>query len=305
MSLSSSTPPQRLIKAVGHVALYVTDLDSAVAHATSILGLREVTRTADASFLTCDVRHHSLEYRQADVVALDHVGLQAYDRDAMTAVEQRLRTDDIPFVTVTEAGIAEAIRFEGPAGHVFEVYAEIERSEPEWYPTNGVRPQRFGHVTLKADDVAPTEAFLERILGFRVSDRVDEGLGTWLRCSEAHHSLAVLRGGNGIHHYSFDVEHVGELARFADRLSVTGQRLVYGPGRHGVGKNIFTYHRDANGVLVEHVADLERIDDEESHVPGLWPNDPDMENLWGPLPNDPEFNDWCIPLVSLSDARRA
>lgn len=288
------------IRAVGHVALRVVDLDAAVEHATAILGLRESLRVGGSVFLTCSRRHHCLEYIGADRVALDHVGLEARGPDAVRDLSERLREAGITVERWSEPGVVDAIRFEGPAGHVFELYGRMDRDQPAWYPTSGLHGRRFSHVTLKSDDVAETEIFLRRMLGFKVSDRVANGVGSWLRCNDDHHSLAVMRGGNGIHHYAFEVNHIGEVQRLGDLLAAHDKRLVFGPGRHGVGNNIFAYHYDPNRVLVEIIAELERIHD-ETHQPREWADDPRMENLWGPQPEDPDFNGRWVGLVRLDE----
>ena len=42
-----------------------------------------------------------------------------------------------------------------------------------------------------------------------------------------------------------------ELARLADALGRDGRGLAWGPGRHGAGDNVATYHTDPSGVPIE------------------------------------------------------
>jgi hypothetical protein len=42
-----------------------------------------------------------------------------------------------------------------------------------------------------------------------------------------------------------------------DTLSLAGYKLLWGPGRHGIGHNLFTYHRAPNGLITELFADSE------------------------------------------------
>ena len=53
-------------------------------------------------------------------------------------------------------------------------------------------------------------------------------------------------------------------------LARNGGRFIWGPGRHGAGQNIFTYHFDPAGAIVEYSADIYRVWDEATYVPGRW-----------------------------------
>ncbi len=55
-----------MIKAVGHVGLQVPNLDRSVQWATTVMGLREVTREGGTAYLTHGGVHHSLQYVEAD-----------------------------------------------------------------------------------------------------------------------------------------------------------------------------------------------------------------------------------------------
>jgi len=285
-----------VIADVGHIALRVPDVDVCVDYAQRILGLREVERVGGAASLTCDQLRMRVRYLPGDSPALDHIGLVATSRGALEELAVRLGRAGI--ATTTEslgAGIDEALRFYGPDGHAFAVYAKPVRDQPDWYPTAGLRPTRFGHITLTAPDISVTEEFLVEMMGFRVSDRIVPGIGSWLRCSTEHHVLAVLQGPvGGLHHYAFDVEDLAGLGRLGDLLAGHDERLIFGPGRHGPGNNLFTYHLDPAGICVEVCADMQKIFDDETHVPGAWPATAETENLWGALAPD-GFDDLCAP----------
>ena len=49
-----------MISAIGHVALRVPNLDDSVRWATTVMGLREVARESNTSYLTHGGQHHSL-----------------------------------------------------------------------------------------------------------------------------------------------------------------------------------------------------------------------------------------------------
>ncbi len=285
-----------MIADVGHIALQVPDVDACATYAEEVLGLREVERVEGAAWLTCDRLRSRVRYLPGPAPALDHIGLIAESRHALDEIAGRMDAAGIPTrVAPCGPGIDEALHVTGPDGHAFAIYAEPVRDQPAWYPTNGLRPTRFGHITMTAPDIALTEAFLVDLLGFRVSDRIVPGIGSWMRCSTEHHVLAVLQGPTaGLHHYAFDVEDLSGLGRLGDLMAGNGRRLIFGPGRHGPGNNLFTYHLDPAGICVEVCADMEKVFDDETHVPGAWPATPESENLWGPLA-PAGFDDLCAP----------
>jgi catechol 2,3-dioxygenase len=285
-----------VIADLGHIALRVEDLGASLDHAREILGLREVERLGDVAHLTCDRAHTRVRYTGGAAPALEHVGLVAEGPAALEELARRLDREGIIYESGRSGSeVDDALLFAGPDGHRFEVYATVRRDQPAWYPTEGLRPTRFGHVTLTAPDISVTESFLVDVLGFRVSDRIVPGIGTWLRCSSEHHVLAVLRGPTpGLHHYAFDVEDLSALGRLGDILAGHGRSMIFGPGRHGPGNNLFTYHLDPSGSCVEVCADMEKVLDDKGREIREWEATVETENLWGALA-PPGFDDLCTP----------
>jgi hypothetical protein len=88
--------------------------------------------------------------------------------------------------------------------------------------------------------------------------------------------------------------------RAMDRLSEQGIGLIWGPGRHGPGHNLFTYHLDPDGHIIELFAGIDRMSHEgqgyfdprpwHTHRPQhpmVWnPADLGAANRWGVPPPD-------------------
>lgn len=290
-----------MIKAIGHVALQVPNLDDSVGWATTVMGFREVSRdrAAGTVYLTHGGVHHSLLYVQAEEGALDHVALEAQDAKALRAVRDRLAKHGVPIVSesVEELGVDEAIRFRGPAGHLFEVFTGMAEDQPR-HTGRGVQPRKFGHPMLKAENTRETQHFLETVLDFRLSDDVGDGTLLFLRCNPDHHGVGIVKGGEGLHHYAWEVENLGVLGQLGDVLEKNNGRFLWGPGRHGAGGNLFTYHLDPAGCVVEYYADLIKIYDEANYRPGAWVmSDYRFANLWGPGVPGHEFFEAGAPLA--------
>jgi catechol 2,3-dioxygenase-like lactoylglutathione lyase family enzyme len=212
------------------------------------------------------------------------VSLEAHDGNALEALHARLRERGIPIVSTepAETGLGQAIRFKAPAGHVIEVFAGME-SAGTLHTGAGVQPRKFGHPMLTCEDTRDTVALFLDVLGFRLSDDVGDGTLVFMRCNPDHHGVGVGLGPRaGLNHYAWGVEDIGILGRLGDVLARNGATFIWGPGRHGAGENIFTYHFDPAGCIVEYYADLYQVWDERTYEPGQWSlDDPRFANLWG------------------------
>src|ERR1700739_3086372 len=193
------------ISAVGHVAIQVRDLEAAVEHATTVMGLRVTNSSQDRVELTHGREHHSLQYIRSDVDAFDHVGLEASGSDALQEIRARLTARGMPLLS--EAPLDEAIEdgfaFEAPGGFVFEVYTGMPKDEP-FFVSSGVKPIKFGHVNFAVEDPEALLEVLLEVLDFRISDRFRGGAFT--RCNVEHHGIGVLRGPGVLAHHAWGVE---------------------------------------------------------------------------------------------------
>jgi len=272
----------RYVKRMGHVALCVPDLDASVAWATTVLGLRESERVDGRAYLTHGSCHHSLEYVAAERAGLEHVAMEAHDEAALDALAQALDEHRIAHDETTERAVRRALRFRGPEGHLFEVFAGMACDEPSFTAT-GVPTRRFGHPTITCEDTDEARRLFEEVLDFRLSDEIGDGLLFFLRCNAEHHGVGIQKGRAGLNHYAWGVESLAMLGLLGDTLADHDGRFLWGPGRHGAGRNLFTYHFDPAGAVVEVYADMLHVLDEAAYVPGKWPLDDHRgQNLWGP-----------------------
>jgi catechol 2,3-dioxygenase len=286
-------------KCLGYISLAVTDLEAATDNAEHVLGLRRVHSEAGRRYFSSNDRQVELVLSSATRPALLAVGLEATNEDSFGLLTTRLSKANIKFFEERSVypGVANLVRFFLPSGHPVELHSTAGETDQSFYPTSGVRPRRLGHALLKVDDISNVEAFLTEILSFRVSDRGVGGEIVWLRCSEIHHSINLLQGPPGLHHYAWEVDEWAVFKQLGDVLRGHHSRLVWGPGRHGPGNNLFTYHADSTGALVEYFADILRIENEETYQWRDWSDVPEWNNIWGPLPPD-NFRDYGVGLAT-------
>jgi catechol-2,3-dioxygenase len=188
------------------------------------------------------------------------------------------------------------LTFEDTKGTVMEVFREREPT-PQRFPEKGIVPLKLGHVAFNVVGVKQASDFYCDVLGFRVSDWMADFF-VFLRCSPDHHTINLVDSkGNKMHHIAFELRNWGHLQTACDFLARHGYPLIWGPGRHGIGHNLFAYHRNPDGQIVELFAELDRIHDEDlgyyeprpwhkdsPQKPKVWAKDPSAANIWGIMP---------------------
>lgn len=140
------------------------------------------------------------------------------------------------------------------------------------------------HVTVTSTDMAGMENFYAAKLGFAVSDRVrnDKGQVTtcFLRSNHEHHTLAIfLKSEAGLDHHSYEAGEWITIRDWADHLGGMRIPIVWGPGRHGPGNNLFIFIKDTDGNMIEISAELEVVHDRPVKE---WKHEPYTLNMWGP-----------------------
>jgi catechol 2,3-dioxygenase len=284
-------------KALGYVAFQVPDLDAAVSEAQMVHGLRVTHSDRGVAYLSSNDRYFELILKASPRAGFDRIGLEATNEASFDLLRERLSAAEVKYSEVQQPhpGIAKALRFTAPFGHLFELHTPADKLSESFYPTVGTRPRCLSHALLKVEDISRVEDFLTEVLSFRVSDRALNGEIVWLRCSPVHHTINLTLGPNGLHHYAWEVEDWSDFKRLADTLRGHQRQLVWGPGRHGPGKNLFTYHADTTGTLVEYFTDILRVENEETYQWKDWSDISEWNNVWGPLP-PANFREYGVPL---------
>jgi catechol 2,3-dioxygenase len=284
-----------VISEVGYVAIRVKDLQASERFAIDICGLFVTDRGDDYVACSHGPQHHSLQYIRSDENAFDHIGLVARDAESLATVRSRIEEAGHPVVSdgPLTNGVEDGFAFEAPGGFVIAVYTRMATVDVP-FPGAGVRPSRLGHANFfAADHDALRDLFID-LLDFRVSDLIP--IGTFMRCNVDHHGIGVFQGAGVLHHYAWEVPTAIEAGQLADVVDRHGDSVLWGPLRHGMGRNIATYVQEPSGLVVEYYADMQRIYDDDTYVPGEW----DMEghkwySLWGPQPLPDGFSDLGLP----------
>lgn len=272
----------------------VPDVERSAAHATEVLGAEIVSRDDTHIAVALPGQEACLVFRPADSAEFDVMALHTSARN-LAEVRRRLEAAGQEVLPAAEL-TGDALRVHAPNGVAVEIgvgEAPVRNRTPrESGPVIG----SLDHLSFAAEDPGAFRDFFVDLFGFRLSDSfLDQR--HWLRCGPNHHTVAVFTGRNGIHHYAFETEDIRGLAQLGDLLASRGQNFIWGPGRHGLGANIFTYHLDPAGSILEVTSDMLQVEDEVAWEAQVWEDAEKSGVMWGPLP-PAGFRDFSTPARS-------
>lgn len=220
-----------------------------------------------------------LVFSQGPAKKLVHAGFAVRDAEALDGMRQRSESAGL---APTEFSIplfrGGAFSVVDPDGNVI-VFGLAAEEEP-------IRRRLRGplqHLTLATRDVQAIEDFYAGKLGFGVSDRVVHADGRVMTCfmrgNHEHHNLACFHQDRaGMDHHSYEAGEWDTIRDWSDHLAEHDVQLMWGPGRHGPGNNLFIFAKDPDDNWIEISAELEVVHDRPVKH---WPHAPRTLNLWG------------------------
>ncbi len=272
-----------MILRLGHVELYVTDLNAARNFYVHVLGFIEHHADNDHLYLRGieDFDVWTLKLTLGDGPRLGHMAFRVDALDSLDTLEHlhtELGTPTRRVAENTEFAQGEALRVSTPDGfpvefyHTFEqinVYDEDGNVRLPMRSTHqrvGIPPIRVNHVNLRVPDVQQSIRYWRDQLHFAISeylvDEHDETIGMWMHRGPGTHDVAIIRSGTWTDrppsvteftHIAYYLSDPAAVFRAADLVSDAGYRsaMDFGPGRHGVTNAFFMYVRDPAGNRIE------------------------------------------------------
>jgi catechol-2,3-dioxygenase len=293
-----------IVKKIGYAVFETPDVPRLSEYYREVLGLTVRAQTADAFFLSCPLDRHSIVLQKGGEPGCTRIGLEVADREELAVLRQRLLSQGISVQEMTDPApsVDRRISFSGPGHFAIDVQVESEGSNDAALDSK-VDPLRLGHVAFKVSDVQRATKFFTDILDFRVSDWIGDFFA-FLRCGPEHHTVNFLRNPRErMHHIAFQLKDIQHIQRACDFLGRKKIALIWGPGRHGPGHNVFTYHYDPDGQIIELYAELDWMSDETRGYfdprpwhqefpqrPKVWEPGLSTSNLWG-VPGPASFRD--------------
>jgi catechol 2,3-dioxygenase len=321
------TEPIRDIARIGHAELLTTEPERSLAFFTEVMGMEVEARAGQSVFLRGwgDYLRYSLKLTEAPTTGLGHLALRAWSPEAL---ERRVRAIEAAGSAIGwidgDVGHGPAFRFTDPDGHPMEVYYEAERyvppdhlrpalkNQPQRYTGRGAAVKRLDHVNVLAADVAANREFAERVLGYRLHEKVrlDDGSesGAWLSASIAAHELIYTSDAYGargrLHHLAFWVDTREEVLRAADLFLDSGVHIEFAPSKHAIAQGFFLYGYEPAGNRIEVTTGGYFVFDPD-HEPVVWTRaERARGQAWG-VPTVAAFHTYGTPPVEASLAGAA
>lgn len=123
------------IKELGHVVLYVSNLDRMAGFYRDTLGFREIVRKAPMALFSSGRTHHELLLIEVGGAArlgrtagpgLYHIGLKVADsNNELRLVYRELKERNVPIVGTADHTVTHSIYIVDPDGNELELYADV------------------------------------------------------------------------------------------------------------------------------------------------------------------------------------
>ncbi|MET1178178.1 VOC family protein [Peribacillus simplex] len=263
------------IAKLGHVALVSADLEKSLWFFRDTIGLEETEVVDGVHYLRAwgDFEHHTLSITAGETSYIDHIGWRTKRREDIATFAKLLKdagTEVRRIAAGEEVAQGEAIRFELPSGHQFELYYDMEKTPADesrksvlknqtyksW--AKGVSPRRIDHVNLQTShDNVEIVKYLQEALGFKLREYFvnpdDVQVASWLSVTNLVHDVAILstsrsKEPNEMHHIAYWLDNAQDLLRAADILCEADVQFV-GPGKHGISQAMYIYVKDPGSGL--------------------------------------------------------
>ena len=180
---------------IGYAGFNTTDVDAMLAYYTEVIGFTLEERSGDgAVYLSNALDHHCIALYPATESGVRHAGFQVHSSQSLQEVSRQLRDQGIQVDTQKDAqpGIAEQLQLHDPEGNTVQLYATMQAAKENFAGSGGIVPQKLGHLAMAVHDVQKMADFYQRVLGFRVSDWIEDFF-VFMRCGPDHHTVNFLK----------------------------------------------------------------------------------------------------------------
>lgn len=290
------------VRRLGHVTFETPDVERQIDHYVQIVGLNVAAREKDRAILATHLGEEVVvlergQRQRCKALSLHvdaAVDLSAAGRDLQ---ERGIKSERRQNIT---PGLQNVLVFDDPNGMRVELFSE-SKLLPRTEARIGTAPTKLGHIAFMVRDAKEMVDFYTTVLGFRVSDWAGDFFA-FLRCGPDHHTVNFLRGDEQrMHHFAFELKDWAHVQKACDHFGEKDVQIVWGPGRHGIGHNIFIYHFDPDHRVVEFYTELDQMKDEAAGYfeprpwhkdhpqrPKVWTDFKAARLTWGPPPT-PEY----------------
>jgi catechol 2,3-dioxygenase-like lactoylglutathione lyase family enzyme len=285
------------VKRIGHATFETPDLERQIDYYTQIVGLVLALRESGRAFLTTKLGDLAVVLEKGAQARCTALAFQVAPETELEDIRRGLEREGVRCQPCNDPspGIPKTIVFEDPKGTIIELFTTSTALDKN-QSAGGIGPLKLGHLAFCVPDPQAIAKFYGGVLGFRVSDWIEDWF-VFMRCGPDHHTVNFVRGRTTkMHHVAFELKDWAQVQVACDFLGQNNIPLIWGPGRHGPGHNIYTYHRNPDDQIVELFTELDKMLDESlgyfdprpwhrdhPQVPKVWSGA--VRDIWGPPPS--------------------
>src|SRR5262252_6446899 len=192
---------------IGHATFETPDLERAIDYYTQVNGLVLAERETDRAFLASKIGQLVVRLDRGASAQCTGLSFEVAPNADFAAMSRFLREQGIACELSNDSlpGVGKVLRFKDPKGTAIELFSQWSYLGHH-HQAIGVGPLKLGHVAFFVDDARKITEFYQNILGFRVSDWVEDFF-SFMRCGPDHHTVNFLTGKRTrMHHIAFEVK---------------------------------------------------------------------------------------------------
>lgn len=284
---------------MSHSTFETPDLARQVEHYSNIVGFSLLSQTPKKAIFAGPAGQEVIAFEQGSSNRCISVSFQVSPTADLKDVREQLSKANLKSEERSDItpGIGKAIVFEDPKGTQIEIYSQHkEAAIPAM--KGGIVPMKLGHMAFSVADPKAMADFYVNSLGFKVSDWIED-MFVFLRCGPDHHTANFVRGDKTfMHHIAYELKDWAHMLQACEVLGRNKLPIIWGPGRHRVGHNIFVYYRDPDDNIIELYTELDLMKEEalgywdprpwhksNPQYPATWTR-ADAAPVWGMPPSD-------------------
>lgn len=289
------------LQKLAHAELRVTDIEAETNFLTQVIGLQVIRRDAERVFLGCGYDPNIDLILRSGGTGVESFAVQVDEASDIEFYSMRLEEAGVTVTPIAEPfpEIEQGVSFTLPSGHRMELVLQRDRDQALQHPAlskckpgyGGINPIDLDHITLRVENIKELSEFLARTLDFTISEAVQSGpdswSGSWTRVGDQHHDVAMRQKRpdteESLDHLCWALSSFEHLKVASDFFAQAGFKTETGPGRHGVGGNLYSYMWGPGGNRYEMTAEMARMVSRTAPTK-IWTDHKGTFSAWGDTP---------------------
>ena len=207
------------VKRMSHATFETPDLERQIDYFTQVVGLQVAGRENGTAFLATKVGDIAVRVQKGSEARCARIAFQVDPATGIADIRRGLEAEGVKPKESNDAtpGVPRMLSFEDPKGTVLEVFAE-QTPIAKNTAVAGIGPLKLGHLAFCVDDPKKFVDFYSKVLGFRISDWLEDWFA-FMRCGPDHHTVNFVRGKRTImHHVAFELKDWAQILTACDFL---------------------------------------------------------------------------------------